>query len=943
MKKYLILLILFMSTFVYSQVEGVFHIPDSTTTFGKAKAINTVIFDEESGNFWQLTTSALSTSTLETATKKGVAGAGGMEKATYDAASVNEQLVGLTATQELTNKTLVKAILSDTTSVQNVDFNDNNIIDIKGIGFKDGQEVTWDTGFSTLSYPTGFGDTTKVVQNDIIRVHNNTLDTLLKGKVIKPVGSFAGDISDVEYAMSNSHENISIGIGMLSQTLLPDSSGFATVRGPVSGINTSALFQGAVFVSATIPGGLTNIPPAFPNYVVLVGGVSTVDATNGEILISPVGKADDTVINFWNGVFRESFDFMVSSNGSIITGSLTPADSHPNMTMLFSDGFTTLATTPPATISLTAGTDSNPQTNYVYVPNATKVLTVSTASFPEEEHIKVAQVSIQTAATVQEKGALRNQNINDAIEATGTGQGHLSHITERIRQDNAKWDSGAQGSVAIDAGAVYVKATSGVVYQMHKQIFPIIDMTQYSIDSVDQVTETFILSDDGDLTSIFPDNKLLSVNNSTGNDGLYTIVSTNYNAPDFDIIVSEVIPSAVADGTIGDNIYIVNDFAGAYTETIDLGSVTTDATGDALLNTSFSVVVWGVNNKTNEPSHIMANMPTSTYNKNFPEQAVSDAINSSVYSIPKQFQGVGFLIARFTFVDNAGVWSLYDTEDLRGAIPNTTAGGGAGGAGVTSFTGLSDTPNAYSSQALNYLRVASGETALEFIDINTGGALSNIAYLDQANTFTNAGDNTFVGKVGIGIATPDAKLQVSGEFAHLGYSGNNIVWNGSGWEYMQTGYGSLWRQDGTGLLQLWTSDTGTGGTAATPNIRITVDNVTGYVGLNTASPNTTLDVQGGQTVNVTTVGTTTYNVLVTDYIIESTIAFSSTSTITLPTAQIVRGRIIKIKDISAFAAVRNIVIGTQDSQTIDGQSTFTIDVGYGAVTLYSNGSNWFTL
>jgi hypothetical protein len=41
--------------------------------------------------------------------------------------------------------------------------------------------------------------------------------------------------------------------------------------------------------------------------------------------------------------------------------------------------------------------------------------------------------------------------------------------------------------------------------------------------------------------------------------------------------------------------------------------------------------------------------------------------------------------------------------------------------GVSSFTALSDTPDSYTGQELKFVRVNSGGTALEFIDIIDGG------------------------------------------------------------------------------------------------------------------------------------------------------------------------------------------------------------------------------
>ena len=92
------------------------------------------------------------------------------------------------------------------------------------------------------------------------------------------------------------------------------------------------------------------------------------------------------------------------------------------------------------------------------------------------------------------------------------------------------------------------------------------------------------------------------------------------------------------------------------------------------------------------------------------------------YIIDNKFQGFAFLIARFTFtLDATGqIWTLFDTEDLRGKIPNTTAGGGAGGTGVTTWAGLSDTPNTHVAQQIP--RVNVGASALDFTTLLKSGA-----------------------------------------------------------------------------------------------------------------------------------------------------------------------------------------------------------------------------
>ena len=64
-------------------------------------------------------------------------------------------------------------------------------------------------------------------------------------------------------------------------------------------------------------------------------------------------------------------------------------------------------------------------------------------------------------------------------------------------------------------------------------------------------------------------------------------------------------------------------------------------------------------------------------------------------------------------------------------------------------------------------------------------------------------------------------------------------------------------------------------------------------------------------------------------------------TVTLPTAQVNKGRSYTIKDESGAAASNNITVATEGSENIDGAATDTISENYGAKTYYSDGSNWF--
>jgi hypothetical protein len=99
----------------------------------------------------------------------------------------------------------------------------------------------------------------------------------------------------------------------------------------------------------------------------------------------------------------------------------------------------------------------------------------------------------------------------------------------------------------------------------------------------------------------------------------------------------------------------------------------TDAGVAINVNKYFNLVVWGVINRSGEPSHVMINLPTGIYNTS--ASAVSDTDGTAVFTIPSGFKGTGFLIARLTMRLIAGAqWTYIAQQDLRGLTPSTSAG-----------------------------------------------------------------------------------------------------------------------------------------------------------------------------------------------------------------------------------------------------------------------------
>jgi hypothetical protein len=583
----------------------------------------------------------------------------------------------------------------------------DSTLTVDSLQLANGEKISWNSDDNTINIPTGFGSVIQAGQEIQIKVYNSTGSLIPNGSAVYPSGIF-NDFGSISLAQSNSHENIGVDYGLTTISIDDNNFGFVVWFGKARDLNTSMYNLGdTIWISASNAGELTNVMPSFPNYAIQIGIVMKVGVSDGIIFVTSRSTIDDTFINFYNGVIRENFDFRVTATGGVITGTLSPTNGHPDLTLIFSDGFTTFDTSPSATITLTAGTNKIPQMNYVYIPKSTKVLTVSTSSFPTTEHKAIAKLLLKSSDFVEKYKATINQNINDPLANTTTFQGQLSVITKRIRRDHAKHISGTEGVSTIETGPtpddVWVSVTEGRVAQLNDHTFPAFD------------------------------------------------------------------------SQTGDSLYISNHFTNPDTLIGNLNELLNDALGNSINNTSLSVVSWGVINKTGEPSLVKINLPVGTYAFASPDNAVSDALNYSVYSFPTEYTGVGFLIARFTYTYKNDVWVLIDTEDLTGFTPNTAAGGGAGGAGVTTFLGLTDTESSYT--AYEFQVANAGATALEspsnlvydgthlgigtsspnlFVPLTISSSVPGIQFIDidGADWLYNADAGSFTIKEGVAGSAP---------------------------------------------------------------------------------------------------------------------------------------------------------------------------------------------
>jgi hypothetical protein len=140
-----------------------------------------------------------------------------------------------------------------------------------------------------------------------------------------------------------------------------------------------------------------------------------------------------------------------------------------------------------------------------------------------------------------------------------------------------------------------------------------------------------------------------------------------------------VFPALDSD-VAGDPIYVVNDFTTKFVKRTNLGLQLADSTGASLTGRFYSLVFWGAVNEDTGDCKLMCNAPDGSYGNQTGVEQDSDKFAN--YSIPKDFKGVGFLIAEAKFRNqgDSTFTQIGATIDLRDQTPGAFAGGGAAGA-----------------------------------------------------------------------------------------------------------------------------------------------------------------------------------------------------------------------------------------------------------------------
>lgn len=280
------------------------------------------------------------------------------------------------------------------------------------------------------------------------------------------------------------------------------------------------------------------------------------------------------------------------------------ADGGGDITFRFASESYVLDCTPAAEVVLTAGTDTAPVLNYIYVTEAASVLTLvaSTVGWPATAHAPVTTALIQSAASLAIDGAYKVHAWTDHLASVN---GHLAHINKKLRSLPATWLSGAAGAdLVVSAPDAYLSSSAGVIYQLHEHAMPALDMQT------------------------------------------------------------------------GDPAFVLNDPTTAYLRITSLASLTQTSDGVAWGTNKYgNLVLWAVVSEKAADCKLYISLPTGTYTNE--ADAVDDAQAKADYTLPSDFTGTAFLIARYTVRKTGAGWTQSAKVDLRGLLPSTSPGGGA--------------------------------------------------------------------------------------------------------------------------------------------------------------------------------------------------------------------------------------------------------------------------
>lgn len=137
------------------------------------------------------------------------------------------------------------------------------------------------------------GTTSNIVLNPaatklVTTVYNNSGSTITKGSVVYINGRHSSNLPTIALAIGNNEENSYKTFALVQDDILPSNSGVVIQAGKIENLNlpTSQFTDGdIVYLSPTVPGGITITKPLAPFHICKIGSVTRAHPTFGSIEI----------------------------------------------------------------------------------------------------------------------------------------------------------------------------------------------------------------------------------------------------------------------------------------------------------------------------------------------------------------------------------------------------------------------------------------------------------------------------------------------------------------------------------------------------------------------------------------------------------------------------------------------------------------------------------
>lgn len=146
--------------------------------------------------------------------------------------------------------------------------------------------LKWNNTDGTLDLGLKGGNVTlQIGQENVLIVKNDEATTLIDGEVVYVSGANGANLL-VKRALADSDITSASTIGIVTEQIVVNGTGYITTFGQVRGLNTSAFIEGDIlYLSPTTPGQITKVKPTAPDHMVVVGYCTKKSAGNGEIFV----------------------------------------------------------------------------------------------------------------------------------------------------------------------------------------------------------------------------------------------------------------------------------------------------------------------------------------------------------------------------------------------------------------------------------------------------------------------------------------------------------------------------------------------------------------------------------------------------------------------------------------------------------------------------------